>query len=45
MDPVGFIEGPRVVRDPMGRPGNNSGILGFGSEIFCENAVVTSQKK
>ena len=30
-----------------GRPGNNSGlsgILGFGSEIFCENAVVATQE-
>ena len=29
------------------RPGNNSGlsgILGFGSEIFCENAVVATQE-
>ena len=31
----------------VGRPGNNSGlsgILGFGSEIFCENAVVATQE-
>ena len=30
-----------------GRPGNNSrlsGILGFVSEIFCKNAVVTTQE-
>ena len=29
------------------RPGNNSGfsgILGFGSEIFCENAIVATQE-
>ena len=32
---------------PDNRPGNNSwlsGILGFGSEIFCENAVVATQE-
>ena len=30
-----------------GRPGNNSGlsgILGFGLDIFCENAVVATQE-
>ena len=37
------VMGRAVIR----RPGNNSGlsgILGFGSEIFCENAVVATQE-
>ena len=32
----------------VGRPGNNSmlsGILGFGSKIFCEKAVVATFEK
>ena len=43
----GWVNKNLISLEPKVRPGNNSGlsgILGFGSEIFCENAVVATQE-